>query len=224
MNAPLFDGLPPEAAPRLPTLESTHLIGPAQALAAEAWPFGTLRPFGYGVIVADPPWRFALYSAVGAEKSPQAHYACLSTEEIAALPVDRLAGRDCWLWLWATFAMLPDALRVMASWRFGYVTGGVWIKRGTSGKLAMGTGYVLRCAAEPFLLGRIGAPPTLTRGQRNVIEAPRRQHSRKPDDAYRACERLFGPAWRADLFARERRPGWDGWGLETAKFDEGSGA
>lgn len=83
----------------------------------------------------------------------------------------------------------------------------------------MGTGYVLRSAAEVFLIGRFGEPKTLNRGTRNVIEAPRREHSRKPDEAYAACEGLFPALRRADLFSRQSRPGWDSWGNEATKFD-----
>jgi N6-adenosine-specific RNA methylase IME4 len=44
--------------------------------------------------------------------------------------------------------------------------------------------------------------------------AERREHSRKPDEAADALERLFGPVSRIELFARRRRPGWEAWGNE----------
>lgn len=183
------------------------------------WPFGTMRHFSYDVIMADPPWSFDAWSEGGNAKNAKAQYDCMPIQEICALPVDLLAKGDCWLWLWATYPTLPQAMAAMAAWRFTYITGGAWVKRGESGKLAMGTGYVLRGNAEPFLIGRFGKMPTFSRSIRNVIEAPRRQHSRKPDEAYAICEELFGPAFRADLFSRESRPGWDAWGRQLAKFD-----
>jgi N6-adenosine-specific RNA methylase IME4 len=170
----------------------------------------------------DPPWLFQNWSAKGEEKSAKRHYDCMPTPEIAALPVGHLAGRDCWLWLWATWAMLPDAMQVMDAWGFRYVTGGPWVKRGASGKLAFGTGYIMRECNEVFLLGKVGEPPTCSNSIRNLIEAPRRQHSRKPDLAYSTCEELFGPARRADLFSRQSRPGWESWGKEASKFDPGA--
>lgn len=185
-----------------------------------AWPFGELRPLTYDVIMADPPWLFQLYGESGNQKSPQGQYACLPIAAIKALPVGHLARGDCWLWLWATYPMLPQAIETMAAWGFSYVTGGPWVKRGVSGKLAFGPGYVLRTCSEAFLLGRYGNPATCSRSIRNVIEAPRREHSRKPDEAYAMAETLFGPARRLDLFSRESRPGWDAFGLEAGKFDE----
>lgn len=184
------------------------------------WPFGALLPFSFDVIMADPPWLFELRSEKGEAKSPLAQYSCMPTPEIAAMPVGHLAAGDCWLWLWATWPMLPDALTVMEAWGFKYVAGGPWVKRGKSGKLAFGPGYILRTCGEVFLLGKTGSPGTFTKSQRNIIESPRRQHSRKPDEAYDAAEKLFGPdARRADLFSRQNRPGWVSWGDEVGKFD-----
>lgn len=176
--------------------------------------------FAYDVILADPPWLFEVRSEKGEGKSPQRHYKCLPTPEICALPVGHAAAGDCWLWLWATWPMLRDAHEVMDAWGFRYVTGGPWIKRGKSGKLAFGPGYILRECGEVFLLGKNGSPKTFTKDQRNIIEAPRRQHSRKPDEAYRICERLFDPkARRLDLFSRQERRGWDACGDQVGKFE-----
>lgn len=184
------------------------------------WPFAPLRMFGYEVILADPPWLFQLRSEDGEEKSPQAHYDCMPTEEIAALPVGHLASRDCLLFMWATWPMLPDALQVMRAWGFAYRTGGAWLKKTRHGKNHMGTGYILRSATEPFLIGVIGNPRMsgAQRAIRNVIEAAVREHSRKPDEQYEILERLFPRAWRCELFARSMRPGWDSWGREVGKF------
>lgn len=184
------------------------------------WPFGTLPSFTYEVIMADPPWAFELRSERGEAKSAQAQYACMPLADIKALPVGHLARGDAWLWLWATYPMLPQGIETMNAWGFSYVTGGAWVKRGETGKLAFGTGYVLRSCAEPFLLGRVGNPPTCSKSVRNILEAPRREHSRKPDTAYGMAEQLFGPARRLDLFSRESRPGWDAYGFEAGKFDE----
>lgn len=187
--------------------------------SANRWPFDPLPLFGFDVIMADPPWLFELRSEAGAGKAPQGQYACMPTREIAALPVNQLARGDCWLWLWATFPMIDAGLAVLKAWGFAYVTGGTWVKRGLSGKLAMGPGYVFRGNAELVLIGRVGNPPVRSRSIRNVIEAPRRRHSEKPDEAYLTAEKLFGPARRADLFSRRTRPGWEAWGDQVGLLD-----
>jgi N6-adenosine-specific RNA methylase IME4 len=189
------------------------------AAVHRTWPFGGFALFAYGMIMADPPWRFDLWSERGEEKSPQAQYATMDLDAIKALPVADLAAPDCLLWLWATFPMLNQALAVMDAWGFRYVTGGAWAKRTVNDKAAFGTGYVLRSSCEPFLIGKRGQPKT-SKSVRNIVTAQALGHSRKPDAAYASAERLVPGARRADLFSRQTRPGWESWGDETGKFDE----
>lgn len=183
-----------------------------------AWPFGDLLPFQYQMIVADPPWSFKLYSEAGEAKSAQAQYDCMPLADIKKLPVSQLAGGDCLLWLWATAPMLRESLEVMEAWHFRYVTMGCWHKKTPGGKTAFGTGYRLRSACEPFLIGVIGNPAT-TRDQRNLVEGVAREHSRKPEEAYTMAERWLPNARRLELFSRQTRKGWDTWGNETEKFN-----
>jgi N6-adenosine-specific RNA methylase IME4 len=199
------------------------------------WPFGPLQMHKYNQIMADPPWHFALRSVAGETKSSQAKYGSMTFEEIKALPVRDLASRDCILFLWCTWPLLlhggspamrfsdADAARsrvgeVINAWGFRYVTGGVWRKVTKHGKIGFGTGYRARSACEPFLLAVTGNPDT-SRAERNIFDGLRREHSRKPDDAFAWCERHLPAAWRVELFSRQSRPGWDSWGYEVGKFD-----
>jgi N6-adenosine-specific RNA methylase IME4 len=168
--------------------------------------------------MADCPWQFATWSAAGRGKSADSHYDCMSLADIKALPVGQLAAKDCALFMWATWPLLPRAHEVMAAWGFTYATGGAWHKTTRHGKTAFGTGYRVRCASEPFLLGFIGNPKN-SRGERNVITGLVREHSRKPDEAFSWCERYLPDARRVELFSRERREGWDAFGFETGKFN-----
>lgn len=198
------------AQPRRPS-------APLAALPGD-WPFGDLHQRAYGVILADPPWRFENFSEAGEEKAPQAHYACMDADDIAALPVDRLAAVDCVLVMWATAPMLDVAFNVMAAWGFTFKTAGAWHKRTATGRHdAFGTGYIYRSAMEPWLVGTKGAPDIRVRDVRNLIVAPIREHSRKPDQMRHNIARQFhGPY--AELFARERAPGWDAWGNQVGRF------
>lgn len=180
--------------------------------------FGDLVPFRYGCILADPPWQFENYSAAGEGRNPVAHYPCMGVDDIARLPVGHLAAPDCALIMWATFPMLPEALEVMKAWGFTYKTGGAWAKLSSTGRRpAFGTGYIYRSAAEVWLVGTIGRPEIRNRSTRNLIAAPVREHSRKPDRMHEDLEGLYhGPY--LELFARERRPGWDAWGNDADHF------
>jgi N6-adenosine-specific RNA methylase IME4 len=136
--------------------------------------------------------------------------ATMGRDAIEALPIGDLAAPDAILWLWATNPMLPDAFAVLRAWGFTF-------KTTRHGKLAFGTGYILRCAGEPFLIGTRGQPRT-SRSVRSVVMGPIRQHSRKPDEAYTEAARLLPNVHRLDLFARQLRPGWTAWGNEADKF------
>lgn len=196
------------------------------------WPFQSLTPLSYDVLIADPATRFETYSAAGQSKSPDAHYETMSWDDLGALPVSKLGRGDTLLMLWACWPTLRESIALMEQWGFRYVTGGAWHKRTKHGKSAFGTGYVLRSASEPYLIGTLGSPAT-ARNVRNIIEteqlhvidAEARGHSRKPDEQYDYCERLCPRALRfAELFARQSWPGWDGWGNETDKFAPGEAA
>lgn len=182
------------------------------------WPFDDLNPYSYDFIMADPPWRFENWSKKGEMKNPSQHYETMPLEDIKALPVGDLASGDTLLWLWCTNAMLREGFDVLDAWCFKYVTAGVWHKRTKHWKTHFGTGYVLRGASEPFLIGKIGKPKT-TKGVRSLVEGVVRENSRKPEESYRAAQQLMPNARRADLFSRQTRDGWDNWGKERGKFD-----
>lgn len=187
---------------------------------------------GFGCIYADPPWRFENYSAKGERKNPNQHYDCVTTDDLEEFPVRLLAAKDCWLWMWATFPMLPQALRVMDQWGFEYRAGAAWAKQSKlsagmdlddpDAKLAFGPGYIFRSAAELLLVGARGKPKLFkrdgSRSIRNLIVEPVREHSRKPDSVYDMIElRVPGPY--VEIFSRSSRAGWASWGNETGKFD-----
>ena len=193
------------------------------------WPWPELAAHSFDFIMADPPWHFELYSEAGEEKSAQAQYATMTLDDIARLPVAGLAKPDCLLWLWATAPMLAQQIAVLEAWGFTFKTSGVWVKTTVNSRIAFGTGYVLRNAHEPFLIGTRGNPAT-ARNVRSVVMGRVREHSRKPEESYRAAEALMPGAARVELFSRTDRKGWTVWGNEVGKFGEaletepGSGA
>lgn len=201
------------------------------------WPFDPLTPMKYGAILVDTPQKYEMHSPKGYGKSPEAHYQTMELDEIKALPVLDLAGPDCLLFMWSTWPHLMQNGDVLEHWGFEYVTGGAWIKRTVNWKLAFGTGYVLRSASEPYLIGKMNKPQTGSKSERNVIDAPietldvddipdkieaiRREHSRKPVQMREMIERLRPRSLNVELFAREAWEGHEVWGNEADKFDGG---
>jgi N6-adenosine-specific RNA methylase IME4 len=157
----------------------------------------------------------------------------MTLAEIKALPVADVAAKDCVLMLWAVDPLIPQALQVGAAWGFTYKTlGFVWAKerRVTSKRAALhddpdhkrfpiGTGYWTRANPEVCFLFTKGKPKRLSASVRKLLIAPRREHSRKPDEIYGRIEALVDGPY-LEMFARQRRPGWDAWGDETEKFGE----
>lgn len=193
----------------------TSFIAPDMFAPAPAvWPFEGLVPQLYSQIMIDPPWRFESWSESGQAKGPEPHYDTMSDDDICALPVGDLAHADCLIWCWATWPKLDTAMRALGAWGFVYTTGGAWDKQ------RWGTGYVWRSVCEPVLIGVKGKPRAHGASVPNLFSESRREHSRKPECAYRMAEQMMPGARRADVFSRENRPGWDSWGHEKGKFDE----
>lgn len=173
----------------------------------------------YRTILVDPPWRFIKYSEVDPSRSAEAHYPVMSFTDILALPVAYHAADDCVLLLWTTDPMLEQAFAVIRAWQFTFKTVGFyWAKpnRKSPGWFA-GMGYWTRANPEQCLLATRGQPKRKHKDVAKLIVAPRREHSRKPDEAITRIERLLDGPY-LELFARTARPGWDGYGDQLDKF------
>ena len=83
-------------------------------------------------------------------------------------------------------------------------------------------GYWTRANSEVCLLATKGNPKRINADVRQVIQAPLREHSRKPECIYERIERLVDGPY-LELFARNRRDGWTSWGNEVGKFDADAG-
>ena len=194
--------------------------------------FGPLLEAHYRSVQVDPPWRFS----AGTKGRPQ-HYPRMTDEEIAAIPLARLAHPDgCHYFVWITSPMARRFWRnIEPSWRKqGLVYSGrafVWCKTHMAGRsngdalflhrdsFFVGQGFTTRKNAEDCLLFKIGRPKRLRRDVRELIIAARREHSRKPDEAYRRIEQYSAGPY-ADVFSRESRAGWHSAGNEAGKFNQ----
>jgi N6-adenosine-specific RNA methylase IME4 len=175
----------------------------------------------YGLLMVDPPNLFENWSEAGEDRNPNQHYDCMTEDDILDLPIGHLASRDAIMLLWTSAPFLLKAIRQMAHWGFEYKTVGfTWVKTCSvaTEKFHFGPGYWTRANPELCLLGTTGQPARLSAAVPELIVSPVREHSRKPDEAYERAMQLAGGPY-ADIFSRERRPGWDSWGREVGKFD-----
>ena len=190
----------------------------------------------YDIILADCPWNFEVWNQdTGNGRSPSNHYQTLSVDEICKFPVADLASDNCALFFWVVWPRLFDAQTVIKAWGFEYKTLGFewwklnklwdrtwtpvldvlkgyrWLER----LFFFGLGYYTRANSEPCLLAVKGDMPVAVHNERNFIIAPIRKHSQKPDEQYGKIERLYPGRRYLELFARQRRPGWDAFGNEV---------
>jgi site-specific DNA-methyltransferase (adenine-specific) len=178
------------------------------------------------ILLADPPWKYRNYGAPPGETHDRArgaakHYPCMKLPEIKALPV---AGcRFDVLFLWTTWPLIENAFELIPAWGFIYKTlAWEWIKTTKDGsKPILGMGSYTRSNPEPCLLAfgkhlKGKGLPVSDRSVPNLLFAPRREHSQKPDEQYDRIERLYpGALTKVEMFARQEWPGWIAWGNEV---------
>ena len=176
---------------------------------------------GFATILADPPWQFQNRTGkVAPEHRRLARYGTMTLDDIKALRVGSVAAESAHLYLWVPNALLPEGIEVMRAWGFQYKSNLVWAKRRKDGGPdGRGVGFYFRNVTELILFGVRGKNArTLApgRSQVNMIETRKREHSRKPDEQYALIESC-SPGPYLELFARHPRPGWTGWGDESAE-------
>jgi len=163
--------------------------------------------------------------ATSGKRGAEFHYPCMSVDELCDMRgyLDSIAEDNAVLYLWTTSPMLDTALTVMKAWGFKFkIIVFTWIKRTKNNKLFWGMGSVATRANPEFvLLGVKGKGiKRVSASVHSVVEAPLREHSRKPDEVRDRIDQLYGPEHKKiELFAREQFIGWDSFGLEVDKFN-----
>lgn len=181
----------------------------------------------YEIIIADPPWTYN-YASVqsksnGGRGCANDQYSLIDNKVLRTMPVAKIAApRGSALFLWSSFALLPDCLEVMRSWGFDYKTSVVWTKhcKDDYSRDRKGVGYWFRSNAELVLIGVRGANMARRTNRSNHFRTPAQGHSQKPDYLHELVEEFWPEANKAELFARRNRDGWDCWGDECPKSSE----
>lgn len=200
-----------------------------------AWQFGRLKMFGYDFMDIDPPTRFELRNEeTGGDKSAASQYSLMTWDDLARLRIGDLMRGNGIIALWACAPTLKKSFELLDHWNVKYLTQQVWRKTTKNGKVRVGPGYRGRTMHEPILIGTVSprfqdhkAVPSLFDGWDglpddvpDIFDGLAREHSRKPDEFYSIWEKAYPHAWKARLFARADRDGWDSEGNEVTKFNE----
>lgn len=172
----------------------------------------------YKIIYADPPWSYSDSQQSGGTAffGASVRYPTMNNKEIAALPISELAEKDAVLFLWATSPLLPEALESLRTWGFKYKTiAFCWNKQTKNGKWVSNMGRWTMGNIEICLLGVRGKPQRISKNVKQLVLAERTRHSAKPNEVRERIVELMGDLPRVELFAREKKPGWDVWGNEV---------
>jgi len=163
----------------------------------------------FRVIYADPPWS---YGNTQPDYHPEQrdHYAVMSMKEVCALPIKDMAMDNAVLFLWTTSPMLEEAFQVVNAWGFEYKTSFVWDKV----KHNMGHYNSVRHELL-YVCVRGSCQPDVRKLFDSVVTEERTQHSRKPAIFYDIIETLYTWGPYLELFAREKRDGWEVYGNEV---------
>lgn len=155
----------------------------------------------FGTILLDPPYPETMLGKWKKHKRPNnLPYPSMSLDEIRNLPVPDLADVNSHLWLWTTNRTLEAGFDILRHWGFRYLSPITWVK--PSG---FGAWFVSR--TQTMLFGYRGKLEMMNRFKPNVLFAPSRKHSQKPECSYELIESV-SPAPRLEMFARVERPGW----------------
>jgi N6-adenosine-specific RNA methylase IME4 len=169
----------------------------------------------YRCIVIDPPWEMAKFERdVRPNQTEHLDYPTMSLEELEEIELGDMAADDgCHLFCWTTQKYLRDSIHLVEQWGFTYSLLMVWHKPGGPQPFNFP-----QYNCEFIIYARKNAPDFIDTKQFFVcFEAPRREHSRKPDEFYDVIKRVTaGP--RIEVFSREKREGFDQFGDETEKF------
>lgn len=160
----------------------------------------------FQTIVIDPPWDWSDEGDVNQFGRAKPDYHTMSIDEIAALPVDKIADQNCHLYLWVTNRSLPKAFKLIETWNFRYITCLTWVKP------SIGMGNYFRGSTEQVLFAVKGSQPLKRKDVGTHFEAPRgKLHSEKPDEFYSLVESCSYAPY-IDIFGRKERDGWKVYG------------
>jgi len=181
----------------------------------------------YRCIVVDPPWNQGKTGRRTARPNQglDLNYSTMSKADLENMPIATWAADNCFLWLWTTNSkdrktgepFIKMSFDLLTAWGFTFYTMITWDKKTGPcpfGPYQVTTEYVLFAykGTAKFRKSCLGKLKT------SFTEVPT-AHSVKPASFYaEICKHFDGP--RLDVFARQVRSGFDGWGNEYGKYEE----
>lgn len=180
----------------------------------------------YDVIVVDPPWNQGKTSkrSVRPNQTTKLDYQTLLLDEIKLLPIEKWSKDPSFIFLWVTnskdkktkMPIIKMGFELLDHWDFNYYTTITWDKK---------TGP---CPFSPFQVstehllfgykGKVNFNKKSLGKMKTCFTESSSGHSVKPNSFYENIDRYF-KGKKLDVFARQKRVGFDGWGDQYKKLD-----
>ena len=171
----------------------------------------------FDVIYCDPPWPTGQWNT----NKTTPGYTTLTMDALCSIPVSSIAKPNSVMFMWVIENHLEDAFNLIRSWGFKYICiAFIWGKvkvNQVEYEAANGMGFWTRKSGEICLFAKRGTPERISKNTGQLILAPRRNHSQKPEETYNRIEQMTRGS-RIELFSRTKRDGWEAWGNEVGKF------
>lgn len=173
----------------------------------------------YQVVVADPPWQIKKggKKAVRPNSSgEELDYATISLSEIHDILWDArgLAEKDHVLFCWTIDKYLHQSEKMLKDLNYKLHARMIWNK-----VTGIPAAFTIRYGHEYLLYAYHGKLLPVAESERGKIHSvfteQVKRHSQKPEISYQIIERLYPAAHKLELFARQKRDGWDAWGNEV---------
>jgi len=176
----------------------------------------------YTIFMIDPPWpkKKGGLRKVTPNQTRELDYSTMSVGAIFRLldaSILPLAETRHTVFLWTVEQFLWDAENEMKKRDYHLHIRLIWDKGN-----GVAPAFTVRYTHEYLLWFYKPHMTPITIGMRgklgSVIREGNREHSRKPDAAYKYVASLFPTEPKIDVFSREPREGWAQWGNECDKF------
>lgn len=168
----------------------------------------------FDVALIDPPWSY--YGAQDKMGAAAKFYETMSDDELKSMNIADSMHKKSVVFVWVTSPRLDFGIDLVRHWGLHYRgISFVWVKTRADGKPIGAQGVrpsIVKPTTEFVIAASFsekGRPlPLSDESIPQVVMAPKREHSRKPDEIQERIEKMYPNARKLEVFARQQREGW----------------
>lgn len=175
----------------------------------------------HDIVLCDPPWEY--YGQQDKWGAAAKFYPTMTDKELEEFPIKNFLNEKGIVFVWATSPRLDFAIELVKKWGLHYRgIAFVWVKTKKDGTPIAAQGVrpsFVKPTCEFVIVASTNAKGRTFKlhneAIKQVILAPKKEHSRKPDAVHEAINKMFPEQTKIELFARRPYEGWKVWGNEV---------